>query len=74
MESVCREDASTIDQFMKHKKTLSLSKDVLDEIESGECILWKDLHKELQTEYISHFNESPGDFQVIYARYFCTTI
>ena len=37
IESVCRKDASVIAKYMKHKKIMSLSKDVLDEIESGEC-------------------------------------
>ena len=74
MESVCREDVSAIDQFMKHKKIVSLSNDVVGEIESGECILWKDLENELQTEYTSHFSDTPGDFHVIDAQHFFTLI
>ena len=65
MESVCRGDAHVISQIMKHKKIISLSKEILDEIETGGCVLWKDLEVELRTEYTSCFNTCPGDFFVI---------
>ena len=57
--------ASVKDYYLKHKRIMLISMDALDEIKYGECVLLKDLEKELHTEYRSHFYTTSDNFQII---------